>query len=78
MRTLRHAFSLTAIGAAIGLTASLGSTRLLTGLLYGVKPLDAPVMVGAIILLFICSLLAAWLPARRAASVDPMQALRAE
>jgi putative ABC transport system permease protein len=78
LRTLRNAFSLTAIGAAIGLTASLGSTRLLTGLLYGVKPLDGPVMVGAIILLFICSLLAAWLPARRAASVDPMQALRAE
>jgi putative ABC transport system permease protein len=78
LRTLRHALSLTAIGAAIGLAASLELTRLLTSLLYGVKPLDGPVMVGAIILLFICSPLAAWPPARRAASVEPMQALRAE
>jgi predicted permease len=78
LQTLRHAFSLTAIGAAIGLTASLGLTRLLSSLLYDVKPLDGPVMVGAMILLFICSSLAASLPARRAASVEPMQALRAE
>jgi len=78
LRILRQAFSLTAIGAAIGVVASLGLTRLLTSLLYGVKPFDGPVMVGAIILLFICSSLAAWLPARRAAFVEPMQALRAE
>jgi putative ABC transport system permease protein len=78
LRTLRHGFSLTAIGAVIGLAASLGLTRLLTSLLYDVKPLDGPVMVGAIILLFICTSIAGWLPARRAASVDPMQALRAD
>jgi predicted permease len=78
LRTLRHALSLTAIGAAIGLAASLGLTRLLSSLLYDVKAIDGPVLVGAIILLFICSSLAAWLPARRAASVEPMQALRAE
>jgi len=78
LRTLRHAFSLTAIGAATGLAASLGLTRLLSSLLYDVKPLDGPVMVCAIILLFVCSSLAALLPAKRAASVGPMQALRAE
>jgi putative ABC transport system permease protein len=78
LRTLRHAFSVTTFGAAIGVTASLGLTRLLSSLLYDVKPLDELVIVGTIILLFICSSFAAWLPARRAASIDPMQALRAE
>jgi putative ABC transport system permease protein len=78
LRILRHAISLTAIGAAIGLVASLGSTRLLSSLLYDVRPLDGFVMAGALILLFICSSLAASLPARRAASVEPMQALRTE
>jgi putative ABC transport system permease protein len=78
LRTLRYAFSLTTIGVVIGVAASLGLTRLLSSLLYDVKPLDALVMIGTIILLFICSSLAAWLPARRAASVDPMQALRTE
>jgi predicted permease len=78
LRTLRYAFLLTTIGVVIGVAASLGLTRLLSSLLYDVKPLDALVMIGTIILLFICSSLAAWLPARRAASVDPMQALRTE
>jgi ABC-type antimicrobial peptide transport system permease subunit len=78
LRTLRHAFSLTTMGVAIGVGASLGLTRLLSSLLYNVKPLDAVVMIGTIILLFLCSSLAALLPARRAASVDPMQALRTE
>lgn len=78
LQILRNAFSLTAIGAAIGLAASLGLTRLLSSLLYDVRPLDGPVMVGAVMLLFICTSLAASLPARRAASVDPMQALRSE
>ena len=78
LRTLRHAFSLTTIGVAIGVTASLGLTRLLSSLLYDVKPLDTLVIISTIILLFICSSLAAWLPAHRAASVDPMQALRTE
>ena len=78
LRTLRHAFLLTAFGAALGLVASLGLTRLLSSLLYDVKPLDGPVMFGAILLLFLCSFLAAALPARRAAGVEPMQALRTE
>jgi ABC-type antimicrobial peptide transport system permease subunit len=78
LQTLRYAFLLTTIGVIIGVAASLGLTRLLSSLLYDVKPLDALVMIGTIILLFICSSLAAWLPAHRAASVDPMQALRTE
>jgi ABC-type antimicrobial peptide transport system permease subunit len=78
LKTLRHAFSLTILGGTIGLAASLGLTRLLSGLLYDVKPLDVSVMTSAIIVLFVCSLLAALIPARRAASVEPMQALRSE
>jgi predicted permease len=78
LRTLRQAFLLTAIGAAFGLAASVALTRLLSSLLYDVKPLDAPVITAAIFLLFLCSSLAAYLPARRASTVDPMRALRSE
>jgi putative ABC transport system permease protein len=77
-KTLRHSFSLTLLGGTIGLVASVGLTRLLSGLLYNVKPLDVSVMSGTLILLFACSSLAALVPARRAASVEPMQALRSE
>lgn len=78
MKTLRHSFSLTALGGAIGSAASLLLTRSLSGLLYNVKPLDISVMIDALILLLVCSSLAALIPARRAASVEPMQALRSE
>jgi putative ABC transport system permease protein len=78
LRTLSYALSLTAIGAAFGLAASIGMTRLLASLLYATKPVDLPVMIAAIALLFLCTTIAGWLPARRAASVDPMQALRAD
>jgi putative ABC transport system permease protein len=78
LKTLRHAFPLTMLGGTIGLAASLGLTRLLSGLLYNVRPLDVSVMMSALILLFVCSSLAALIPARRAASVEPMQALRSE
>jgi predicted permease len=78
LRTLRHAFSLTMLGGTIGLAASLGLTRFLSGLLYNVRPLDVSVMISALILLFVCSSLAALIPASRAASVEPMQALRSE
>ena len=78
LRALRDALSLTAIGAAIGLVASAGLTRLLTGLLYHVKSLDGVVITATILLLFLCTSIAGWLPARRAASIDPVQALRAD
>src|SRR5579862_2394244 len=77
-RILRSAFMLAAAGIGLGLTASLWLTRFLASLLYGVKPLDLPAFLGAVFLLLACALLAGWLPARRAASIDPMQTLRSE
>jgi putative ABC transport system permease protein len=76
--TLRNALSLAGLGIAAGLIASAGLTRFLDSLLYEVRPLDSAAIVGAVTVLLACSALAGWLPARRAASIDPMRALRTE
>lgn len=67
-----------AIGLAIGIVLALAATRLETSMLFGVRPIDAVSLIGAVLILVIAISLAAWLPARRAASIDPMQALRTE
>ncbi len=73
-----NALALTAVGVGAGLTAAIGVTRLMSALLYGVSPLD-PVTYGAVSLLLAAAALAAsYLPARRATSIDPSEALRAE
>jgi ABC-type antimicrobial peptide transport system permease subunit len=64
------------IGVAIGLAAALGLTRFLSGLLYGVKPGDPATLVAVSALLMAIALLASYIPARQAAKVDPMVALR--
>jgi putative ABC transport system permease protein len=63
-------------GAITGLVCSVGVSRLISGLLYGVQPIDAPTYVLVMALLLSVALAAAYFPARRAASVDPSQALR--
>jgi predicted permease len=78
LRTLRSALRLAGIGIAAGLVLSLGLTRLLSSLLFDVTPLDGIAIGGAVTVLLACSALAAWLPARRAASVEPMRLLRFE
>jgi ABC-type antimicrobial peptide transport system permease subunit len=69
---------LTCLGIGVGLAAAAGLTRVLATILFGLKPTDVATFTGAALLLLIIALIAGLAPARRAASVDPMQALRHE
>jgi predicted permease len=66
------------LGVVIGLAASFGVARIMSSQLWGVSPYDPVTLVAVPILLFITGLLACWVPARRAARVDPLVALRYE
>jgi len=77
-QVLQQGAKLAAIGVAIGLAAAALFGRLIASLLYRVKPLDAPTLVGVSILLAAVALLASYIPARRAANADPMDSLRYE
>jgi len=75
---LREAGLLAAVGVGIGVPLAVVAVRIIRWLLYGVTPYD-PVTLGvAVIVLIGAALLAAWIPARRAARLDPMAALRFE
>ena len=78
VRILCHALMLAGAGIILGLIAALGLTRFLSSLLYNVKPMDAGAILGAALVLGICAAAAGLSPALRAASVDPMRALRTE
>ncbi len=69
---------LTALGIGIGVVAALASMRVLHSLLFGVSPTDPVLLVIASLILLAVAGAAGWLPARRAASIDPADALRAE
>jgi predicted permease len=75
---LRDTARMAAIGLAIGVALALAAARLEAAVLFGVRPLDALSLAGALCILMIAVAAAAWLPARRAAAIEPMQALRAE
>jgi len=75
---LRQGFNLTLIGMLIGLAVALALAQLLSRLLYGLSPLNLPVFSAVVVLLAGVALLACYLPARRAARVDPLVALRHE
>jgi predicted permease len=64
------------IGAALGVAGVWGLERFVRSLLYGVKPGDPVILVGTLVLLAVTALVACWLPARRAAAVEPLVALR--
>jgi predicted permease len=75
---LRQGLRLTLIGLTVGIAVSLAFTRLLRGLLFGVGTADWITFASVSILLCVVALVACYVPARRAASIEPMQALRAE
>jgi putative ABC transport system permease protein len=75
---LGEGLRLAALGAAIGLVAAAAATRLLRGLLFEVQPLDPWALAGAALLLTAAAALANYLPARRAARIDPAAMLRAD
>jgi putative ABC transport system permease protein len=73
-----RALKLALIGLALGVPAALALARALSSLLFGVIQVDTPVFVGFTLLLALVAALAAYIPARRATKVDPMEALRYE
>jgi ABC-type antimicrobial peptide transport system permease subunit len=75
---LRQGMKLAGIGIVVGIAGALGLTRVLTKLLYEVKPNDPLTFAGVSLVLLCVAVLASWLPARRAGKVDPMVALRTE
>jgi ABC-type antimicrobial peptide transport system permease subunit len=75
---IRHGLILTGIGAAFGLVAAAIVMRLMSSLLFHVNPVD-PITYAAVTLgLVFTAFIASYLPSRRAATVDPVEALRAE
>jgi putative ABC transport system permease protein len=76
--TMREGFGLTVLGLAIGFALSLAVGQVLGSVLYGVTPTDPPTYLSVFGLLSAASLLACYLPARRAANANPMEALRQE
>ena len=75
---VRHAMLLTGGGVACGLLAALALTRLMSSLLFGIKPTDPATFAVVSIGLFSAAAVSSYLPARRAAAVNPVEALRAE
>jgi predicted permease len=75
---LREALLLVALGVTIGVPAALALGRMVSSLLYGLKPADPLTSSGAVIILFAVAGVASYFPARRASRVDPMVALRYE
>ena len=75
---LKEAGWLTAAGIGTGLLCALGAAALMRKLLFGVQSWDVPTLIGVAGMLSIAALAASFIPARRAASVNPVDALRAE
>jgi ABC-type lipoprotein release transport system permease subunit len=75
---VRSALVVTAIGVAIGVASAAGLMQLMKSLLFGISPLDPFTYLSVLLMLAVSAALASYLPARRAAAVDPVDALRAE
>jgi ABC-type antimicrobial peptide transport system permease subunit len=75
---LGEAGRLTTLGVLIGLACAVGAAAAMQALLFGVRSWDIPTLAAVAIILTAAALLASYIPARRAASVDPVVALRSE
>jgi predicted permease len=75
---LRQAFTVAGIGTIVGLAAAIAGSRLLTSMLFDVRPSDPATLGGVAVLLLVVAAAAAYVPARRATAIDPARALRAE
>jgi ABC-type antimicrobial peptide transport system permease subunit len=75
---LREVGALLVAGLTLGLAMTLAGTRLVQSMLYGLTPNDPVTLTGACLLLLMVAAIAGWIPARRAARVDPMASLRHE
>ncbi|HEU5351518.1 MAG TPA: ABC transporter permease [Terracidiphilus sp.] len=75
---LRESLWIACVGIAAGLLAATGLTRLVRSMLFGVGPYDPATMAIAALLLLVVGLAASWVPARRAAGIQPMEAIRHE
>jgi ABC-type antimicrobial peptide transport system permease subunit len=75
---LLHGLTLSGVGVAIGLIVSAALSRSMSSLLFGVAPMDPAAYMVAIGVIFAAAALATYLPARRAANIDPIETLRAE
>ena len=75
---VRHGLGLAGVGVVIGLVAAAALTRLMSSLLYGITALDPVTYIAVSLVLATSTVFASYLPARRAASVNPVEALRTE
>jgi putative ABC transport system permease protein len=73
---VRDGMRVAGVGVTLGVVAALFATRFASGLLYGVSPRDPLTLTTVVVTLLVVSALANYLPARRAARVDPLMALR--
>jgi ABC-type antimicrobial peptide transport system permease subunit len=75
---LKHGLALGAVGAVVGLVVAAALGRSMSALLFGIEPLDPVAYVTALAVVVLATALATYVPARRAATVDPMSTLKAE
>jgi ABC-type antimicrobial peptide transport system permease subunit len=78
LRFARHGVVLAAIGVAVGLGAAVGVTRLMSSLLFNVRAVDPLTYAAVALILVAVAALASYLPARRAAAIEPLETLTAE
>jgi putative ABC transport system permease protein len=75
---LRQSLGLSVLGVAVGVLVAIGTTRFLRALLYGVSPGDPATLAAVPLVLLLVATLASFVPARRAARIDPVEALRSD